>query len=240
MQHIRIDRQDGIAEVVMCRPKVNALNGPLLSELTQAMNQVAADETVKGAILRGEGSCYSAGLDLREVGSLEGAALGAFIDLLDDALIACFAFPKPLATPVAGHAIAGGLVLALTGDYFAIGKGDIKLGLTELAVGVPFPRSAFEIVRHGLPPRGLRRIVNEADTFSPAEAFELGCGDVLVDDPMAAARDWLDKVCSRSLETFAYVKRQQRKEFLDRIEARTQTERAALLETLQAARRKLA
>jgi len=236
MEHVRVEVSNGIAEVVMNRPKVNALDAQLLEELTQGMREVASDDEVRGALLRGEGRCFSAGLDLDVIGSLEGDRLGDFIDRLDEALTACFCFPKPLAIPLSGHAIAGGLVIAFTADHLALGRGDLKLGLSELAVGVPFPRTAFEIVRLALPPRGLRRIVYEARSFSPEEAFDLGCGDVLVDDPDAAARAWLDEVIGRSADTFSFVKAQIRKDAWERIARQSHAERRALLETISAGR----
>lgn len=237
MEHVRVEVSGGVAEVVMNRPKVNALDWQLLEELTQGMREVAEDDAVHGVLLRGEGSCLSAGLDLKLVGSLEGERLGDFIDQLDEALTACFCLPKPLAVPISGHAIAGGLVIALTADHVVLQRGDQKLGLTELAVGVPFPRTAFEIIRLALPPRALRRLVYEAESFPPAEAFELGCGDVLVDDAESVARAWLEKVTSRSADTFAFVKAQIRKDAWERIARQTHAERRALLEALRASRR---
>ena len=237
MEHVRVEVNDGIADVVMNRPKVNALDEQLLAELAQGMREVAEDDGVAGVLLRGEGSCLSAGLDLNVVGSLEVDDLGAFIDRLDEALTACFFLPKPLAVPVSGHAIAGGLVIALTADHVVLGRGEQKLGLTELAVGVPFPRTAFEIIRLALPPRALRRFVYEAESFGPEEAFELGCGDVLADDAVAAARAWLEKVTSRALDTFSFVKAQLRKDAWERIARQTHAERRALLEALQNSRR---
>lgn len=235
MEHVRVEVNGGIAEVVLNRPKVNALDWQLLEELAQGMREVAADDAVAGVLLRGEGSCLSAGLDLNIVGSLEDD-LGAFIDRLDEALTACFCLPKPLAVPVSGHAIAGGLVIALTADHVALGRGEQKLGLTELAVGVPFPRTAFEIIRLALPPRALRRFVYEAEDFGPEEAFELGCGDVLVDDAEGTARAWLDKVTGRALDTFSFVKAQLRKDAWERIARQTHAERRALLEALRRSR----
>jgi enoyl-CoA hydratase len=235
MEHVRVEVNDGIAEVVMDRPKVNALDTQLLKELAQGMAEAAEDDAVRGALLRGEGRAFSAGLDLKEVARRASGGIEEFLQCLDETLNACFCFPKPLAVPLSGHAIAGGMVIALTADYVALGRGEQKLGLSELAVGVPFPRTAFEIVRLGLPPRGLRRFVYEADSFGPQEAFELGFGDVLVDDPHEATRAWLDKVTGRSIDTFTFVKAQIRKEAWERIARQTHAERRSLVETLRGA-----
>src|SRR5690606_14460563 len=137
---------------VLDRPKVNAMSPGLLRDLAAAFDEVA-DPAIAGVLLRGEGKALSAGLDLKEVAALDEGSIDGFLDLLDRAFLAAFRYPRPLAVAVTGHAIAGGLVLALCADHVAIERGEHKLGLTELAVGVPLPPVAYEIVRAGLPLR---------------------------------------------------------------------------------------
>lgn len=239
MKHISVQPSEGIAHIALDRPKVNAMNSELLDELEAAFTHLAADDAVRGALLSGRGKCLSAGLDLKEVGSLDRAGLNTFLDRLDAALSAGFRFDKPLAVVVDGHAIAGGLVIAMCGDYVALGEGDHRIGLTELAVGIPFPRTAWEPVRLGMPPQALRKLVYEAGTYSPTEVFGLGVGDSLSADPVGAAKSWLSLVTSRPLDTFRAVKAMHRREAVARITELAATERAALLDTLLANRQPL-
>jgi enoyl-CoA hydratase len=225
MSFIRMSVQDGLADVVLDRPKVNAMNLALIRELGQTFEQIAADPSVRGALLRSEGKSFSAGLDLKEVSVLDRAGLIEFLEGFDRSIRAAFSCPKPVAAAVSGHAIAGGLVLALGTDFLALGKGDYRVGLTELAVGVPFPRLAFEIVKSAVPARALRRLVYTAENLPPSEAFELGVGDVLAEDPVAAARGWLDVVSSRPTLAFQVAKRQMRADAWARIDAAGPAER---------------
>ena len=236
MEHISLTIDDGIADVVMQRPKVNAMNRALLSELRDAFLQINGDGDVKGALIRAEGKAFSAGLDLVEVAGLDPESASDFLDLMEEAFRLPFIFPKPLAVATHGHAIAGGMVLSLTADFWALKEGDYKVGLTELQVGVPFPRTAFEIVRNGLPPRAFRKLVNEADTHPPQEIWDMGVADALVADPVEACRAWLGKITSRPLDTFVFVKAQRRKDAWERIAHATQAERRALVATLLATR----
>ena len=71
---------------------------------------------------------------------------------------------KPIAAAVEGHAIAGGLVLALAADFVALQTGGYKLGLTELQVGVPFPDSALQVVIDAIPARAAD---STSSTMSP-------------------------------------------------------------------------
>src|SRR5262245_33651345 len=158
MAGVDMNVNEGIAEVVLNRPKVNAMNRALIEELGQAFGRISTDSAIRGALLRAEGRCFSAGLDLKELAAYSREELASFLGLFDTGIGPVFSCTKPVAAAVRGHAIAGGLVLALCADFLALAPGDYKLGLTELLVGVSFPREAFEIVRVALPPRALRRL----------------------------------------------------------------------------------
>jgi enoyl-CoA hydratase len=232
MDHIGISVSDGIAELVLRRPKVNAMNQALLGELEAHFVCAAADDAIKGVLVRAEGKAFSAGLDLFEVAGLDDVGLWRFLELFDRAFTAAFSLTKPLAVAVEGHAIAGGAVLALCADYLALAPGDYKVGLTELVVGVPFPRSAFEIVNSALPPRGVRMLVNGAGTHPPAEAFALGVGDVLVAEPRSACAAWLAPHVARAPGPFRIAKIQQRGEAWRRIAQASLAERSDLVNVL--------
>jgi enoyl-CoA hydratase len=239
MSHVRIEVEDGIAEWVLDRPKVNAMSTRVLAEMRDTFTALAADEGVKGVLVRGGGSCLSAGLDLRQLSTLSEQDIDPFLDVFDEAFIAPFVFPKPMAVAVHGHAIAGGMVLALCADHLVWGKGSYKIGLTELAVGVPFPRVAWEIVRGSMGPQPLRRYVNGAATHTPDEVFASGVGDALVEDPVAEARRWLSVACARPLATFRLVKAEFRGEAWQRISRRSIHERSQLRAAILATREQL-
>jgi enoyl-CoA hydratase/carnithine racemase len=232
MAFVNVSVNEGIADIVLNRPKVNALNRALIEELGAAFQRVTRDEAIRGALLRSEGKCFSAGLDLKEVAGYDRDGVISFLGLFDSGIRPVFECPKPVAAAVSGHAIAGGLVLALCADFLALGEGEYKLGLTELLVGVPFPREAFEAVRVALGPRATRRLIYSAELMGPHEAYELGVGDALVEDPEMTARFWLTMVTARPLQTFAIAKRQIRGEAMARIEAVGGAERAEVIETL--------
>jgi enoyl-CoA hydratase len=212
------------------------MNSELLVQLADALARLDRDESVRGVLVRGEGKCLSAGLDLAEVVSLDRPGIEAFFARFDTTFASALAFEKPMAVVVDGHAIAGGMVLALCGDFIAVGQGSHKVGLTEVAVGVAFPRVAFEIVRLALPPRALRVLVNGATAIPVSDAFELGFGDALVVDARAAALSWLQAAVTRPVDAFRMAKRMHRAEAIARVAAVTDAERRALLDALVSAR----
>ncbi len=219
MSAVKLDVTDGLAELTLDRPKVNALNSQTLAALAEAFGRVTTDDAIRGVLVRAEGKCFSAGLDLMEVAGLRREGMMEFFGHFEGAFRGAFTCPKPVAVAVNGHAIAGGLILAFTGDYVAWGRGDYTLALTELQVGVPFPITPMEIVRSATTPRTLRQLVYEVVRVGPAQAFEMGLGDIVSDDPEADARAWLELAISRPASAYCISKAHYRAPYWERLEA---------------------
>jgi len=140
-------------------------------------------------------------------------------DTLNRGITAPLRCTKPVACSVDGHAIAGGLILALACDYIALGtKKPFRLGVTELLVGVPFPNIPLEIVRHQLEPQLAHRLIFDANLVSsnePAFRYERS------ENPDDLAQKWLSIVSQRPLKGFAITKK---KWWSDRISLDTTVE----------------
>ena len=159
------------------------MDAELLDALTAAVTA-----TDRALLITGAGSSFSAGVDLRRI--LDGGPDYAadFLTALSRMFRAVFDHPRPTVAAVNGHAIAGGCVLALACDIRLMSAG--RIGLAELAVGVPFPVAALEIVRHALGPRA-GRVLLGADTVGPEQALALGLVDEVTgpDDLLPAGWD---------------------------------------------------
>jgi enoyl-CoA hydratase len=155
-------------------------------------------------------STFSAGLDLADMYQRCSARLRPPIDkfmfdTLRQGITAPLHCSKPVACSLDGHAIAGGIILALACDYIAIGtRKPFRIGVTELAVGVPFPRIPLEIIRHQVEPQLAQRLIFDATTFSSDE-FAIRCDRS--DAPDDAARRWLTMVGERPLQGFQISKK---------------------------------
>lgn len=135
-----VDVADGVTVVRFDHPPVNALDLDLIEGIIAAVRNVEGPVVITGA-----GRCFSAGVDLRAI--VDGGAEYAerFVTALSQAFLAVFDHPAPVVAAINGHAIAGGCVFAMCADVRLMSAGTI--GLTELAVGVPFPVTALEICR---------------------------------------------------------------------------------------------
>lgn len=170
-----IHREDSgaIAIIRLDRGRVSALD----LELCQALTSQLADLRVgspEAVVLTGTGSSFSAGVDL--VRLLEGgtAYIQQFLPAMAACFEACLTFPKPLVGAINGHAIAGGCILATTCDHAVLAEGTARMGLTELAVGVPFPVLPLEITRARVPEPGFHELIFGARTVLPDRALALG------------------------------------------------------------------
>jgi enoyl-CoA hydratase len=90
-------------------------------------------------------------------------------------------FPTPVVIACAGHAIAMGAFLLLSGDYRVGAAGQYKLVANEVAIGLTMPRAAVEILRQRLAPSPFNRAVLLSEVFSPQNAVEAGFLDRVVE-----------------------------------------------------------
>ena len=101
----------------------------------------------RAVIVTGTGSIFSAGVDLVRISAEGEGYVRRFLPALHRMFEAAFNLPKPLVAAVNGHAMAGGCVLACCADMRIAARGNGRIGITEMLVGVPFPALAFEVMR---------------------------------------------------------------------------------------------
>jgi enoyl-CoA hydratase/carnithine racemase len=193
-----------MTEIQLHGPGKNAL-GTTLMEATRDRLRAAAGAPV---LLTGGGDAFSAGLDLKEVVGLDAPGMTRFLELLEDLVATLFAYPGPTVAAVNGHAIAGGCVLALCCDH-RIARGDprLRIGLNEVALGVPFPPRTLAAVVHRVPPRSRDEVLLGAELHGVEAALRLGLVDELATDPVARARERLGFLASHPADAYAATKR---------------------------------
>jgi enoyl-CoA hydratase len=167
---------DGIRTLKLAHGKVGAMD----IELGEAFIREMADAnipSVKAVILTGSGSSFSAGVDLFRV-LKDGPEYGRrFLPVLDNLLRAALTLPKPMVAAVNGHAIAGGCILAAACDHRIMTEGNGRIGIPELAVGVPFPALPLQIMAARVADGPLRDLVFTGRTVTIDEARTMGLID---------------------------------------------------------------
>jgi enoyl-CoA hydratase len=173
---------DGIATITMDDGKVNALSVDMLGEVSAHFDQAEADGAV--VILTGRERTLSAGFDLRTEPDGWPDMLVAGARLAERML----SFPRPVVVACNGNAIAMGGFLLLSGDYRVGTRGDFKIGLNEVAIGLTLPFFGIAIARHRLTRPYYDRCAITGVILDPGEAQTAGFLDELVDPADLATR----------------------------------------------------
>ena len=151
-EHLLVDVEAPIATVTLNRPRVlNALSPDLIRELTTALSELDADDSVRAVVLTGGPKVFAAGADISDM-----ADRGAVDQLRRDQTgrwAPLAGFSKPLVAAVNGYALGGGCEVVLmcdvviAGETARLGQPEINLGIIPGAGGTQrWPRTAGKYV----------------------------------------------------------------------------------------------
>ncbi|OQY25471.1 MAG: hypothetical protein B6I34_02060 [Anaerolineaceae bacterium 4572_32.1] len=189
-ENILVERQDNYALIILNRPRaLNALNQALMAELDAAIDELAADESVRAIVLTGAGEkAFAAGADISEFNSIPSASVAAEFSLRGQAiLIKIERLPKPVIAAINGFALGGGceLIMAcdirLAADTARLGQPEINLGIIP---GYGGTQRLTRLVGKG----AAKLLCLSGDHITAQEALRIG----LVDKVVPAA-DLLDE-----------------------------------------------
>jgi enoyl-CoA hydratase len=214
---IEVTKADNILTLRLAHGKASALDLELAESLALAFAE-AAESDAAAVILTGTGSIFSAGVDLFRLTNGGREYCERFVPALSRLVLDAFAFPKPLVVAVNGHAIAGGCIMTLCGDYRLMASGNARIGMPELAVGVPFPPAILEIVRFCISPQYLQSLVYTARTVQPDDALRVGFVDEVVapDALLSRAEEIARQFAAQNAKNFALTKKELRDHTISR------------------------
>ena len=175
---------EGIAEVVMDNPPVNALDVAGWFELATIVTDAGRDQSVRAVVLRAEGRGFNAGVDIKEMQATEGytALVGANRGCFA-AFAAVYDCEVPVIAAVHGYCLGGGIGL--------VGNADIVVASDDATFGLPeVDRGALGAATHLarlVPQHKMRAMVYTAEPATAAELHHFG--SVLKVVPRAELRD---------------------------------------------------
>jgi 3-hydroxyacyl-CoA dehydrogenase len=210
-----------IAIITINNPPVNALSPGVPEGISEAIEQIEKDPSIKAAVVIGNGNTFVAGADIKEFGKItsgkpRGAGLHPLLLRIEDC-------QKPVVMALHGTAFGGGLELAMAGHYRVasptaqVGQPEVKLGLIPGAGGTQrLPRlaglaKALEMCTDGKPvaakealPFGIIDRLMEGDLLSGAVEF----AREIADKPAPKTRERSEKLgtASENAPLFAAVR----------------------------------
>ena len=174
--HIRV--------IKLARPPVNALNVELVRKLIEA---VGAAKNESAIVITGQPGMFSGGLDVPSLLAMDREGIAAlFVDLwrLQRAIATSVA---PIVFSITGHCPAGGTVLAIHGDYRVMARGEFRIGLNEVQVGL-FPGGVIHGAFKRLVGGHTAQLLTRGALIDPATALRVGLVDELCDADQVFAR----------------------------------------------------
>jgi enoyl-CoA hydratase len=218
VSYTTVERSDGIAILKIDRPPANAMTVELLEELVAALRAVEVDPP--GAlVLSGREGFFSAGVDLKAVPDYGPGEQRRMVEGINLMALTAYALPCPVVGAITGHAIAGGLVLALCTDL-RVASTSGSYGLTEVKVGVAYPQAAIGIVRAELAPNAARLLALGNALVDAAECVRLGVFDEAL-EPLAVlprAVELAGTLAGFPASTYARTKHELRHEMIERLQ----------------------
>jgi 3,2-trans-enoyl-CoA isomerase len=221
MNTINVTIKDRLAIITLNRPKSNALNREMITELDDMLQNISADPLISGALITGREPFFSAGLDLIELYGYNEEEAKSFWELFIKFTINITSFKKPLVAAINGHSPAGGCVIALACDARVMAEGKFIIGLNEVPVGIMVPYSIFKLYSFWIGSATAAKSLLEGKLFTPEEALSIGLIDELVkpESIMTAAERKVRKYMAFAPATWQQSKLNIRKEVIEATKA---------------------
>lgn len=164
-------KKDGVARITINRPEVyNALRGKTTDEMVVALEDAAADESIRAVVIAGAGpNAFCSGRDQGEDRSspeYSGTSEGSFIELVRQ-------MPKPVIAMVDGFAIGSGNILAYMCD-FTVASTRARFGQTGPRVGSPASGFGVGYLAHVVGQKRAREIWMLTQQYTAQQAKEMG------------------------------------------------------------------
>jgi enoyl-CoA hydratase/carnithine racemase len=203
---------DGVADVRMNRPdKRNALDGAMFQGLADVGEQLKTEPGVRAVVLSGEGSSFCAGLDFSSFQMMAGGDTPSTTDdtspgAMKDGRIThlgqqvCWVWqeiPVPVIAAVHGHALGGGIQIALGADIRIVHP-DTQMSVREVHWGLVPDMTGTLMLSSLVRADVAKELVFTARVFDGREAFALGLATRLSDNPFDDAMAMAREIAGRS------------------------------------------
>jgi len=217
---IALSIENGIANVVLSRPeKMNALDNKMFSALIEAGEQIAADDSVRVAVISAQGKAFCAGLDMQnfadmadlstEQGTLSNKLSERTHGIANDVQYAVWIWHElaiPVIAAVHGVAVGGGFQLALAADMRYVAP-DTRFSIMEMKWGLVPDMSSTQLMRHLASEDIIRELTYTARLFDAQEAKEAGFVTKIVDNPHEYAMQVARQIATRNPDAIQASKR---------------------------------
>ena len=192
---VKTNDREGIVEIQMCRKPVNALNLELLEDIHNAIDENTG-QGAKDLMLSGMDGIFTAGLDVKTLLTLSRDEIDIFFKAFWGLMAKISKSPIPFVAAMTGHSPAGGTVLSIFCDYRIAAKGDYKIGMNEVFVGLPVPMILYKALSRLVGENKASTLTMTGSLISFQEAEQLGLLNEIVEKDQVVERtfEWLGEL----------------------------------------------
>lgn len=174
MTTVEVVRDGPVALIRMNRPEVhNALNPTMLTTLLETVKATSADSSVRAIVLTGGQRAFSTGEDLIEAAQLDEAAFRNQIGQFQELATALRFAPQPVVAAVGGHAIGGGLEIAVNCDA-RIAAANARFACPEVEWSLTLSNGSSVLLRELIGEGWTRELLLFGATFDAETALRIG------------------------------------------------------------------
>jgi enoyl-CoA hydratase/carnithine racemase len=221
--------EDNILIAVLTDGKTNSIDFETLKQIDACVEKVNTDDNIKGLVLTGEGKFFSSGFNLPMFLGFKNVDEAVdFFNQEEEFLVNYFMCKKPVVCAMNGHSAAAGMIFAMASDYRIVANHPkIKLGMSEIKIGLPLTLAQSQIMRFGLDTdKKFRNIMYFGEMYGPEKSKELGLVDEIVefDDLLNRAKAIVSLWIDTPNRPFIRMKEVLKKEFAEKIQKRLKEE----------------
>lgn len=154
---------------------INAISPELVDELSVMIREIRNE--ANGLLLCGGEKFFSIGFDLPVLITLNRPEMSDFLHNFHNLILDLYTIELPSACILAGHAIAGGNILAIACDFRFATSQQGKIGVNEIKLGLPVPSLADMILRQIVGDRAATGMLYSGEFMSFADAAAIGLID---------------------------------------------------------------
>lgn len=181
MSFVQVEKKGNYAILTLDRGKSNPLNQAFINELSATLLEIENESSIKGLVISGKENFFSAGLDLIEMSQFSRNEYINFWKDFSKFLITISKFPKPLVAAITGHSPAGGCIIGICCDYRVMAKGNYKIGLNEIPVGIIVPKGIMALYSRCIGERLAYQYLMEGKLMDGNHAHSIGLVDELAE-----------------------------------------------------------
>ncbi|WP_030200455.1 enoyl-CoA hydratase/isomerase family protein [Streptomyces sp. NRRL S-87] len=176
---ISLEVSEGVGTILLNRPPMNALDIATQDALRTLAEEATARDDVRAVVLYGGEKVFAAGADIKEMQTMDHAAMVARSRALQDSFTAVARIPKPVVAAITGYALGGGCELTLCADY-RIAADNAKLGQPEILLGLIPGAGGTQRLSRLIGPSKAKDLIFTGRMVKADEALALGLVDRVV------------------------------------------------------------